>query len=368
MTKQKHSKNAIDISGLRDSSKKLKETDKAPQNKPSATSSEAGEEKGEKVRRSRKGSNRKISQEADNKLLEFTKQLNIKQFDLFPRKEYPTPFTRLPLFSPSQRKKAREAQNITTADGDFIKLKSTWDKGGVFKSGPALTVFDEDTFIAMLYMRIMGLVGPSSNMPSKRMGARKKEVTTGFETSDVLVHAGHFLVSDIETFVMGKKPPANGWPGSNIKRRRDSIERLGATILKFTQPQGLDKYRGKQLQMITLDWLGDKADACYYFELHPALVSWLNDYKTYIDIGIRRQLTPFGKALHRFLSSQSSNATYTKRWDDVLEAIGYIGKLSEAKRKATGQLEKLVELNFITAGEITGNGRSSAYTLTVSFK
>lgn len=360
------SKNAIDISGLRNASKQIQNEKETTKKKTSSVNNT--NEKNTPIKRGRKSSNRKISKQADDQLSKYVNQLNIKQFDLFPRREYPTPFTRLPLFSPSQRKKAREAQTKSTSEQDFVELKSTWDKGGVYKSGPALTVFDEDTFIAMLNMRMIALVGPSNNMPSKRMERKNNEITSGFEASNVLVHAGHFLVTDLETFIMGKKPPKKGWPGTNITRRKQSIERLAATILKFTQPHGLDKYRGKQLQMITLDWIGDKTDACYYFELHPALVSWLNDYKSYVDIEIRRQLTPFGKALHRFLSSQTSNACYIKSWADVLEAIGYIGKESEAKRKAMVQLEKLKELSFIVEGSINGNGRATPYTLVVKFK
>ena len=87
-----------------------------------------------------------------------------------------------------------------------------------------------------------------------------------------------------------------------------------------------------------------------------------------MDIEIRRQLHPFGKGLQRFLSRHTSNACYIKSWDYVLDAIGYIGKESEAKRKAMVQLEKLKELSFIVEGSINGNGRATPYTLVVKFK
>jgi len=311
-------------------------------------------------------SSTKIAKIAEKKLLNFITDFNIEQFELFPSREYPTPLSRIPLFTPSQRNKARELEIEKTKDTDFIRLNSTWDKGGVYKSGPTLTVYDEDTFIGLLLLRKSALKGKPSKMPSKHMNHTGSTISNNNE-KDVLVHSGYFLISELETKIRGTKPPKAGWGGEALKNRRDSVERLGATILKFTQPQNLDKYRGKQIQIVSIDWVSSDKEAYYYFEFHPAIALWLTEFRTYIDFGIRRQLTPFGKALHRFLSSQKSNKFYKKDWEDILVAIGFNGRTSEAKRKGISELNKLVKLGFIKSGSIEGNGRSEAFVMHISF-
>jgi hypothetical protein len=318
-----------------------------------------------RVRQSGKSANQ-IARSTKKKLESYANALQIEQFDLFPSKEYPTPFTRIPLFTPVQRQKARALHSEQTKTTDFVKLESKWDKGGVYQAGPPLTVYDEDTFIGLLHMRKKGFSGKASNMPSKRIAEGGKSINPTDE-SKVIVHSGYFLVTELETLIRGQKPPKKGWSGTDLKKRRESIERIGATVLRFTQPQNLDCYRGKQIQIVSVEWIGDRSDACYYFEFHPAIVAWLLAFRTYIDLSIRRQLTPFGKALHRFLSSQKSNNTYKRDWEVVLRAIGFSGRAAEAKRKAKPQMEKLVSLGFMSSGEIIGNGRSEPYVLKVSF-
>lgn len=307
-----------------------------------------------------------LSTKAEQSLINFANTLKIEQYDLFPSREYPTPFTRIPLFTPCQRKKARQIESEKTLNSDFIRLNSSWDKGGVYKSGPALTVYDEDTFIGLLHLRKFAYKGRYSSMPSKRIGKSESTVSLNNE-KEVLVHSGHFLLTNLETLIRGTKPPKEGWGGAALNKRRESIERIGATILKFTQPQNLDRYRGKQIQIVSIDWVGEKNEAYYYFEFHPAVVLWLNEFRTYIDLNLRRKLTPFGKALHRFLCSQKSFKTFRKDWQVVLTAIGYEGRAAEANRKAKTQLALLVKLEFISSGSITGNGRSEPYNLNITF-
>jgi len=307
-----------------------------------------------------------IQRDAEATLREYAKQAGIEQFDLFPGREYPTPFTRLPLFVPSQRKKAREVQIEATRNTDFVKLESRWDKGGVYRSGPPLTVYDEDTFIGLLHLRSMGFKGTSSHMPSKRIGKPPNAVPSS-NVASIKVHSGYCVVSQLETIIRGESPPKKGWAGRDIGMRRESIERLGATVLRFVSPQNLEHYRGKQIQMVAIDWIGDKSDACYYFEFHPAIVRWLEEFRTYIDLKVRRQLTPFGKAIHRFLSSQKSSKTYEIEWAVLLEAIGYRGRISDANRFGNEQLTKMKNLGFISDAHIEGTGRREPYILKVIF-
>jgi hypothetical protein len=126
-------------------------------------------------------------------------------------------------------------------------------------------------------------------------------------------------------------------------------------------------YRGKTIHIIDLDWVGDRNDACYYVQFHPAIVTWLIGYRTYLNMRIRRQLTPFGKALHRFLSSQISNRHYAMELKIITDAMGWQGKTSEAKKLSEDQLKKMQSLDFLKRFQITGTGRKEPFTLEVWF-
>jgi hypothetical protein len=308
---------------------------------------------------------RAIHRETREALVRYANEVGIEQGELWPGKEYPTLFTRLPLFRPMQRSRAREQQAEATKSSDFVRLNSRWDRGGVWRAGPALTVFDEDTLAGLMQLRSMEFSGNELLMPSKRSQRAELMASSGRR---VTVHSVFCVVSELESLIRGKTPPKKGWGGKVIKQRRESIERLAATSLRFEEPKGLDLYRGKMIPIIEVDWVGDPKNACYYIQFHPAIVHWLNEYYTYIDLDIRRQLTPFGKALHRFLASQVSNAHYEIDFEVLLEAIGYEGRVGEAKTSANAQMKKLLELGFAKSFAFEGNGRSVPFKLVVQFK
>lgn len=312
----------------------------------------------------------RIGRDVEKILKQFAQQQGIEQFSLFPGNEYPTPFTRIPLFPPIQRRKARENIARETQNADFVKLESRWDKAGVWKAGPALTVYDEDTLAGLMHMRSIGFSGSEQRMPSKLLTKEQKQKEIIRSTGqDIIVHAVYCVVSQLESAIRGHEPPnpSKGWGGAVIKRRRESVERLAGVSLKFERPHGLDMYRGKTIHIIELDWIGDRDDACYYVQFHPAIVSWLLEYRTFLDMGIRRELTPFGKALHRFLSSQVSNRRYKIELGILVEAIGWQGKQSEAKKLANEQLTKMQSLGFLKQFQIHGTGRREPFLIEVTF-
>lgn len=312
----------------------------------------------------------RIGRDVEKLLKQFAQQQGIEQFSLFPGNEYPTPFTRIPLFPPIQRRKARENVARETQNADFVKLESRWDKAGVWKAGPALTVYDEDTLAGLMHMRSIGFSGNEQRMPSKLLTKEQNQKNI-IQTAgqDIIVHAVYCVISQLESAIRGQEPsnPSKGWGGAVIKRRRESLERLAGVSLKFERPHGLDTYRGKTIHIIEIDWIGDQNDACYYVQFHPAIVSWLLEYRTFLDMSIRRELTPFGKALHRFLSSQVSNRHYKIELEVLVEAIGWQGKQSEAKKLANGQLTKMQSLDFLKQFEILGTGRREPFVIEVWF-
>lgn len=317
------------------------------------------------TQRRRSGSSaRQVARKANESLEQFARQQGIEQFDLFPGGEYPTPLTRLPLFPPIQRERARSIAAEKTKAADWIRLESRWDGGGVWKTGPALTIYDEDTLAGLMKLRSHGFSGPSDRLPLPTARQSGQELIG--VSGKTKVHALFCLVSQLETVIQGKEPP-KGWGGRAIKKRRESIERLGGIKLKFERTKNHDEYRGTQIDLLHIDWVGDRREACYYVQFHPLVSAWLEDYRTFMDLNLRRQLSPLGKGIYRFLASQRSNRSYSEELEVIAEAIGVDAPLREMKRQLKSSLEKLVSEGFLNYAEITGTGRKTPYRLVVEF-
>ena len=346
---------------------KFAQTKKAQEEREAASATDVPEPiviKTPRLPRRSGSSARQVAQRANESLEQFARQHGIEQFDLFPGGEYPTLLTRLPLFPPIQRERARSIAAEKTKAADWIPLESRWDGGGVWKTGPALTVYDEDTLAGLMKLRSHGFCGPSDRLPlpTARSGPG---LTTGNSTTKV--HALFCLVSQLETVIQCKEQP-KGWGGRAIKKRRESIERLGAIKLKFERTKNHDEYRGTQIDLLHIDWVGDRRDACYYVQFHPLVSAWLEDYRTFMDLYLRRELSPLGKCIYRFLASQRSNRRYSEELEVIAEAIGVDAPLREMKRQLKVPLETLVSHEFLSSAEITGTGRKTPYRLVVEFK
>lgn len=302
----------------------------------------------------------KIIAQANTRLEHFLRERGVEPFDLFPSAEYPTPLTRLPLFPPVQRCTAREL----AAASDWIALESRWDGGGVFKAGPALTVYDEDTLFGLMNMRQQGMTGPADRLP---IPAPPSITRSGLAPENqVRVHALYCLVSQLEAVIQGHSPP-RGWGGRAITKRRDSLENLAAITLKFQKPKGADALHGKPIQLIFIEYIATANDACYYVQFHPLISQWLEEYRTFLDFEIRRQLSPLGKAMHRCLASQRSNHTFAIPLPEFFASIGAFGELRDRKREAIPQLQKLKDLEFLESFAINGTGRKTPWVLDVTF-
>jgi len=302
----------------------------------------------------------KVIAEANARLERFLRERGVEQFDLFPSAEYPTPLTRLPLFPPVQRSTAREL----AAAADWIALESRWDGGGVYKAGPALTVYDEDTLFGLMNMRQQGMTGPADRLP---IPAPPALTPSGLAPGNpVRVHALYCLVSQLESVIQGHTPQ-RGWGGRAISKRRESMENLAAITLKFQKPKGGDAFHGKPIQLIFIEYVATAQDACYYVQFHPLVSQWLEEYRTFLDFDIRRQLSPLGKAMHRSLASQRSNRTFAIPLTEFFASIGAFGELRDRKREALPQLEKLIALQFLERFAITGTGRRTPWILEVIF-
>ncbi|WP_295455620.1 hypothetical protein [uncultured Thiodictyon sp.] len=335
--------------------------ERTAKNAPDASTAPATSPRGRPARRTSNGTpGPKVIAEANARLERFLRERGVEQFELFPSAEYPTPLTRLPLFPPIQRSTAREL----AAASDWITLESRWDGGGVYKAGPALTVYDEDTLFGLMNMRQQGMTGPADRLP---IAAPPTIAVSGLAPGNaVRVHALYCLVSQLETVIQGYTPP-RGWGGRAIAKRRESMDNLAAITLKFQKPKGGDAFHGKPVQLLFIEYVATAEDACYYVQFHPLVSQWLEEYRTFLDFDIRRQLSPLGKAMHRSLASQRSNQTFSIPLTEFFASIGAFGELRDRKREAITQLERLKELLFLEQFTITGTGRRTPWILAVTF-
>ncbi|WP_295386002.1 hypothetical protein [uncultured Thiodictyon sp.] len=296
---------------------------------------------------------------ADNTLETLANQRGVEQSELFPTSEYPTPLTRLPLFPPVTRETA-----IEMFKRGWTRLASRWDGGGVLRSGPALNIYDEDTLLGLMALRSMRLKGLPNQLPVPLPDLDPKGCAPLADV--VAVDTLNFRMSQLETAIRGDQPKG-GWSGPGLARRRQSLDDLSGLRLRFEMPRGGLEYSRKMISLFDTRGFSKETDACYYVQFHPLVSQWLENYRTYIDLVLRRKLSDLGRALHRFLASQRSNRTYVIEMATMYEAIGAQERVGKLNHHARVQLGIMQADGFLEAFSITGTGRSHPFVLEVKF-
>ena len=261
---------------------------------------------------------------------------------MVPRGEYPTALTRLPIFLPGW------AQNQPLDTDNALRFCTPWGSGR--RHGPPLTVYDEDTLIALLRLRQRALSGPPESMPCQVTSENGSSAGPG-----VSVHVVQCRVSDIQRMCGASTG------GMNNKRRLDSVKRLTATRIEF-DPLVRDRLRvvtpGGTVGLLDVRWKPYEENALLYVQFPPAMTAWLEDSYTRIDWAVRCKLrTDVAKAVHRFLSGQPKGSQIgTKKLQAVID---YRGAHKAFLYRLRGALEQLVEIGWLTSWSIVGTGRAT---------
>jgi hypothetical protein len=297
----------------------------------------------------------------------YSRQHQLRFSDLVPGNEVPTILTRIPLFPPVQRTRADEKNGAAVAKGRvWIPMDSRWSKG-VYRSGPALVTYDEDTLLGLLKLRSFRLSGHGQKLPLPAFKSSSKLSTNSTQGDSVEVHALHCTISQLESVIQGKTP-SRGWGGRALKKRRESLDRLAAIRLKFEHDMGKTVLSGAHMNLLSALWETDGYDACVYVQFDPRVSEWLDTVCTYLNFNIRRELTPLGKALHRFLCSQRApRRPYEEDLMRIYEAIGADTTVNNFKTHVLKQLQRMVDLGFLASGTVTGTGRKIPFRLIVVF-
>ena len=209
---------------------------------------------------------------------------------IVPNGEFPTPLTRLPVFVPGHASRQK-------LDGDHgLPFSTPWGTGR--RLGPPLTIYDEDTLVALIWLRQRVLRGRSEYLPVPPIGKN----TGRAPREEVSVHTLSCTVTDIQRMCR----TARG--GKNNVRRLESVRRLNATTIEFTQSVrhklGIVE-AGAAMGFLDVSWATYDDDDHLYVQFSPMVTQWLEKSYTRLDWDVRCQLrSALAKAVHRFLSGQ----------------------------------------------------------------
>lgn len=260
----------------------------------------------------------------------------------------PTLLTRTPLFSVSQ-----ERAKLDTGWETGQRMETPWVN--ITRWGPGLTTYDEDTFFGMLNVCWQRkLKGPRKAMPAPTprlmvVESNKAPVTVG-EMEETTVVTGETTAYQINQFIRRELG------GDHLERTRASIKRLAKNVFLFERED-----LRKEGIFHLFRYIGDMdARGEILIQFDPVIVMLMAS-ATYINMDVRHELKPIGKALHRFLSSQvnSKQPRYEIGLEKLMRPIGYTDEMKYFKRSANIAMNKLVDLGWLSSFDIAGTGRSS---------
>jgi len=269
---------------------------------------------------------------------------------LYQSSEYPTIFTRIPIFIPGQPARQQKLLDKENA----LPFSTSWGSGR--RHGPPLTIYDEDTLIAISLLRHFLLSGDPTKFPIQVSSlAQSYHAQNDPQTR---VHVVTCTLSDIQAICGTSKG------GKNNSLRLASIKRLAATSIEFTETTKNARQRGTTFRLIDVAWDSWEEDAVLYIQITPTLAKYLEKEFTYIDWQVRCQLTGLGKAIHRFLSGQPKS--YQISLLKLKEVIYFQGEHKEFTRQLRVALKKLREIEWLNHWEISGTASKRDQKLIIS--
>ena len=289
-----------------------------------------------------------VVEQAQLDLFQLERRGQFTAVSINPQNEFPTLLTRLPIFVPGRARKQRELLDNDNA----LPFQTSWGTGRKF--GPPLTVYDEDTLMALGRLRQNMLIGDPGKMPYpvSKLYARTGE-------TDVHVHVVFCMLSDIQAMC------GTSVGGRNNKLRLESVRRLAGTKIEFNkQTQDKVEFSGTTIDLVHVKWDAYEDNAVLYIQFSPIMAQWLERAYTYIDWNLRRKLrTDVGKAVHRFLSGQPPKyMIFTRKLQNT---IGHVGPYKHFMADLREAMEQLQSEKWLGDFQIVGNGRKTPHKLLI---
>lgn len=266
-------------------------------------------------------------------------------YPIVPSTEHPTFLTRIPIFVPARRSNQRELLD----EDNSISFVTSWGRGK--KYGPPLTVYDEDTLMAIGRLRSKRLAGQPSNLP-----VPVSEIYREKAGDNINVHIVCCMLSDIQA----ECGTAQG--GKNNKLRLSSIRRLAATTIELdTKTAEKIVGRGINIKLIDVAWQEFTDNAILYIQFSPIMAKWYEQEYTYINWTLRQKLHDTGKAIHRFLAGQPK--IYEIHTAKIMQTINYMRPNKRFTDDLRTTMKTLKEEGWILEWEISGTGRKTPHKL-----
>lgn len=270
---------------------------------------------------------------------------------LQPKDVFPTLLARLPIFLPVKRSRQKDLID----EDNYFHFNTPFGKG--YRSGPYLTIRDEDTMLALDRLRCKQLHGPGNNLPIRVSEDLFAKDESGKVRVDIVIC----------TITQINKELGLSDSGKNYKETLNSVRRLGNTKIELTTNKK-DRYlglykEGGGFQLLDVRWKAYEDQGIVFVQFSPIVTQWLHKEFTFINWQVRKALgrNDKAKALHRFLSSQPKD--YCR---DLLETANLIGIQGE-KRRIRTSIDKaasaLKEVGWLEDYAIIGSGRSIPYKL-----
>jgi hypothetical protein len=282
---------------------------------------------------------------ASNRIPDWVQQQLFGEFGVEVRRldastEFPTALTRIPLFMPGRRE-----QQMGMLKECSFSFATPWGRGK--RHGPPLTTDDEDTLMAILRLRRFALRGAGARLPVPIAG----------DTGEQTVHAVYLRISQLQ------RELGVDAGGRANDLRLESIKRLAATRVEFEALAGDGTVCGTTHSLLEVQWKTWRGDGVILVQFSPVISRMLEEAYSFIDWNIRRQLTPVGKAIHRFLSGQGRSCTIgAEKLQSTIGCHRSFGKYMQELRRA---LDQLLKLGWIKHYDLSGNGRSVPFVLRV---
>lgn len=272
---------------------------------------------------------------------------------------YPTLLTRIPIFEPiKDRKKADTSGWGMSSGGDNYETGEL----RVQRFGPGLSIYDEDTLIAILQIAAARRLRGSRTLIQQHL--KDKIDIEGDPDVVEEVFFGCITSYKINDYL------GRGTGGDQLKQCFASIDRLSLTTLRFFNDAKGQLGTTKFFELIRdYEVAGD-----IYVKINATMVTLLKEY-TEIDLTIRKTLTDTGKSVHRYLSGQENK--FSISLVNLMTEIRYGGEIKDFKRSLlgrkattktkseTGQLTILKDCGWLDYFEISGTGRKSPFVLHV---
>jgi len=282
-----------------------------------------------------------LSSALDRWPAEFAIDDRITATPLYPNQEFPRLLALCPIFPPVRRK---SQQRLLDSD-HAMRFVYASESGRRF--GPPVSVADEDTLMALMSLRQVSLRGISKLLPIPQHPRHATQE----------VHALSCTVGEINRALETQ----NG--GLSASLRMESLKRLASMRIQLNHRRAGSKEETSEFKLVEVGWDRLATTAELYVQFTPAATRLLLQASVPVDLGLRRQLSEAGKAIHRYLCAQPGGSSIAVQ--ALRHSIGYLKSTGSFMRQLRETLDRLEAKAWLRSYTIDGNGRGRPFMLTI---